>query len=93
MAAQLYTAEQVLAIAADAYARGRYDRDLNELHGTWTQMAEPVATREERVDARLAEMEQHARAQAQREGRPYRIHPGGPVDWETGAPTTTEVDR
>lgn len=94
--AQLYTAEEVLAIASAAYLRGRYDRDVNDLRGTWTEHAEPRATRDRLIADRLAEMDRAGRARAEREGRPYRPHPGGPVDWDTGAPiapTTTEVDR
>ncbi|MFG1898709.1 hypothetical protein ACGFIP_32345 [Micromonospora zamorensis] len=83
MAAQLFTAAQVLAIASEAYLRGRYDADIHDLHGTWAEHQEPRATREQRVTARLEDMDRRARAQAAREGHPYRIYRGGPVDWET----------
>ncbi|MGK5737253.1 hypothetical protein [Micromonospora sp. URMC 103] len=86
-----YTAAEVHALLYAAYVRGRYDADINDLHGTWTEMAEPRATREMRVAQRLAEMEAAGRARAARDGRPYRIHPGGPVDWETGRPTRNQL--
>ncbi|WP_430497864.1 hypothetical protein ACQRWP_23835 [Micromonospora trifolii] len=81
-----YDADQVHALIFAAYVRGRYDADVNELHGTWAEHREPRATREQRVQARLDEMDRAARARAEREGRPYRIYPGGPVDFETGRP-------
>ena len=81
-----YTAAEVHTLLYAAYARGRYDADINELRGTWVEMAEPRATREQRVQARLDEMDRDARARAAREGRPYRIYQGGPVDFETGKP-------
>jgi hypothetical protein len=91
MAAQLYTAEQVLAIATEAYLRGRYDADVNDLRGTWAEVDEPRATREQRVAARLADMDHRARVRAAREGRPYRIYRGGPVDWDTGRPALHRI--
>ncbi|MFG3702406.1 hypothetical protein ACGF5C_31665 [Micromonospora sp. NPDC047620] len=81
-----FTAEEAFELAWTAYLRGRYDADINEVRGTWTEMAEPRATREQRVARRMAEMDTAARARAEREGRPYRIYRGGPVDWETGRP-------
>ncbi|SCL21136.1 hypothetical protein [Micromonospora aurantiaca (nom. illeg.)] len=96
MPGPLYTAEEVLAVATAAYLRGRYDRDVLELRGTWAEHDEPRATRERLIAERLAEMDQAARTRAAREGRTYRPYPGGPVDWHTGdpvAPTTTEVDH
>lgn len=86
MDAVMWTGEQVLELVSAAYLRGRFDTDINELRGTWVEMAEPRATREQRVAARLAEMDTKARIRAAREGRPYRIYRGGPVDWETGWP-------
>lgn len=86
-----YTADEVHALLYAAYVRGRYDADINELRGTWAEHDEPHATREQRVQQRLAEMEQTARARAAREGRPYRPHPGGPVDFETGRPVRTNL--
>jgi hypothetical protein len=90
---QTYSANEVHALLYAAYLRGRYDADINDLHGTWTEMAEPRATREQRVTARLDEMDRAARARAARDGRPYRIHPGGPVDWETGRPIRNQQLR
>lgn len=87
----LYTAEEVLTIAVAAYLQGRYDRDVLELRGTWAEHEEPRATRERLVAARLAEMDQAARARAAREGRPYRLYRGGPVQWDTGAPAHPEI--
>lgn len=81
-----FTAEEAFELARTAYLRGRFDSDINELRGTWTEMAEPRATREQRVVRRLAHMDAAARAQAARQGRPYRIYRGGAVDWETGRP-------
>lgn len=43
-------------------------------------------TYDQAVARRLAEMDAIGRARAEREGRPYRVHPGGPVDWHTGRP-------
>ncbi|WP_431926933.1 hypothetical protein [Micromonospora wenchangensis] len=83
MSALRYTASDLLAVATAAYLRGRYDADINDLRGTWAEMAEPRATREQRVAARLAEMDHTARIRAAREGRPYRIYRGGPVTWDT----------
>jgi hypothetical protein len=83
---QTYSANEVHALLFAAYERGRYDRDVNELHGTWLEMAEPCATREQRMQARLAEMDRAAQVAAARAGRPYRIYSGGPVDFETGEP-------
>ncbi|ATO14668.1 hypothetical protein CO540_13215 [Micromonospora sp. WMMA2032] len=81
-----YTADEVHALLYAAYIRGRYDADINELRGTWAEHDEPRATREQRVAQRLAEMDDAARVRAAREGRPYRLYTGGPVDWETGRP-------
>ncbi|MEO3929263.1 hypothetical protein ABGB07_36240 [Micromonosporaceae bacterium B7E4] len=81
-----YSATEVHALLYDAYTRGRYDADLNELRGTWTEMAEPRAGREQRVQARLDDMDRAARAAAARAGRPYVVYRGGPVDFETGQP-------
>jgi hypothetical protein len=81
---QTYSADEVHALIFAAYERGRYDADVNELHGTWLEYAEPRAAREQRVRARLAEMDRAAEVAAARAGRPYRIYRGGPVDWDTG---------
>ncbi|WP_326564532.1 hypothetical protein [Micromonospora peucetia] len=87
---QTYSANEVHALLYAAYVRGRYDADINDLHGTWAEHDEPRATREQRVQARLDEMDRTARLAALRAGRPYRIHPGGHVDWETGRPIRNE---
>ncbi|WP_320069627.1 hypothetical protein [Micromonospora sp. RTGN7] len=81
-----YSTTEVHTLLYTAYLRGRYDADINDLRGTWAEMAEPRATREQRVQARLDDMDQVARLAALRADRPYRIYPGGPVDWETGRP-------
>ncbi|MET8265959.1 hypothetical protein ABZU92_18425 [Micromonospora arida] len=86
MATPMYTAEEAFDLARTAYLRGRYDADINELRGTWAEHSEPQATREQRVAARLEEMDRAARSRAERDGRPYRIYRGGPVDFETGRP-------
>lgn len=89
---QTYTANEVHALLFAAYSRGRFDADINDLRGTWAEHDEPRATHEQRVAARLEEMDLAARAQAAREGRPYRLYPGGGlgVDWETGRPIRNE---
>lgn len=81
-----FSADEVRALLYAAYVHGRHQADVNELHATWAEKREPRLTREQRVAARLDEMDRAARHRAAREGRPYRIHPGGPVDWETGRP-------
>ena len=86
-----YTADEVHALLYAAYERGRYDADINDLRGTWAEMDEPKATREQRVQARMAEMEAAGRRRAEYEGRPYREYRGGPVDWETGATIPHEL--
>ena len=85
---QLYTREQVAYLMSLAYDSGRTAALLDDLaimHAafaahTWRE------TNERRVARELAEMDRAARAAAERAGRPYRIHPGGPVDWDTGQP-------
>lgn len=86
---QTFTREQVAYLMALAYESGRAQaagEDLAETIACWTEHPLPSLTREQRVAQRMAEMDRLARAQAAREGRPYRLHPGGPVDWETGEP-------
>lgn len=86
---QNFTAAQVAALIHLAYETGRRHgaaEDMAEVVACWHEFAEPRRTREERVKARLAEMEAYARQRAAREGSPYRPYPGGPVDWETGRP-------
>lgn len=84
-----FTADQTAYLMALAYDSGRtcaYREDLAEMHSVWEDHADRRRTYEQRVADRMAEMDRSARARAEREGRPYRIHPGGPVDWETGQP-------
>ena len=78
--------EQLETAVALAFEQGRaYERgELAEMEATWKPLARK--TYEQQVTARMAEMDRAARARAAREGRPYRPHPGGPVDWETGEP-------
>lgn len=93
---QYYTDAQVAYLIALAYQTGRIHaaaEDMAEIAGCWEELAQPGPTREERVAARLAEMDRTARIRAAREGRPYRIHEGGPVDWETGAPLHPRTPR
>lgn len=84
-----YTRAEVAYLMHLAYTAGRLHaaaEDHAETAACWAEFAQPVRTREQRVAARLAEMDRAAELKALRENRPYRIHPGGPVDWETGAP-------
>ncbi|WP_435589787.1 hypothetical protein [Micromonospora aurantiaca (nom. illeg.)] len=84
-----FTHGQVALIAAMAYEMGRrhgYAEEIAELHGTWQEYALPRLTREDRVRQRMADMDRAARRRARRDGRPYRPHPGGPVDWNSGRP-------
>lgn len=78
--------EQLQHAVALAFEQGRrYERaELAQLDTTWPPLAR--RTWEQGVAQRMAEMDSAARARAAREGRPYRPHPGGPVDWETGQP-------
>lgn len=75
-----WTDEQVAYLVALAYDTGRRHAlaaDLAETVACWQENHTPAQTREQRVAARLADMER-------RSGPPtYR---GGPVDWETGLP-------
>lgn len=85
---ELFTAPQVavlMALAYDAGRTARYTQDIADMHAGWAR-TQWRRTHEERVAAELAEMDRQARARAAREGREYRPHPGGPVDWETGLP-------
>ena len=86
---QTFTGEQVAYLMHLAYDSGRtatYLADLAEQHCNWQDHAAERRTYEQLVADRLAEMDRAARVRAEREGRPYRIYPGGPVDWETGEP-------
>jgi len=91
-----FTREQAAYLVALAYHTGRLHaaaEDLAEVAACWAEYAQPRPTREQRIAARMAEMDQAARQAAARAGRPYRIHPGGPVDWETGRPATHNRNR
>ncbi|WP_229401939.1 hypothetical protein [Micromonospora okii] len=84
-----FTAAQVSVLLHLAYETGRRHgaaEDLAELHGTWMEMAAPRPTREQRVADRLGDMEHRAQVNAARRDQPYRVHPGGPVDFHTGEP-------
>ncbi|WFE45011.1 hypothetical protein [Verrucosispora sp. WMMD1129] len=69
-----------------AFEHGRaYERaELAEMESTWRPLAR--STYEQKVAERMAEMDRAARDRAAHDGRPYRLHPGGPVEWETGRP-------
>lgn len=91
---QTFTAHQVAYLIALTYDLGRRHaaaEDLAAMAGCWAEYAEPAPTRADRIAAELAEMDDLARRRAEREGRPYQPHPGGPVDWETGLPTHADV--
>ncbi|MGN9802041.1 hypothetical protein [Micromonospora sp. L32] len=86
---QTFTREQVAYLMHLAYESGRtatYLEDVAELHATWARNPIHRPTAEQRYQERMAEMDALGQARAAAEGRPYRIHPGGPVDWETGRP-------
>lgn len=81
-----WTPDKVAHAASLAYAKGYNDARefLAETTATWRPLARK--THEEKVAERMAEMDATARRRAERLGYPYRIYPGGPVDWETGLP-------
>lgn len=84
-----FTATQVaylIALAHDTGRRHAAAEDFAAVAGCWAEYANPAQARGGRIAAELAEMDDLARRRAEREGRPYRIHPGGPVDWDTGLP-------
>lgn len=75
-----WTDEQVAYLTALAYETGRlrgHADDLAETVATWNEHATPAQTREQRVAARLADMERRAGP---------AVYRGGPVDWDTGQP-------
>ena len=75
-----WTDEQVAYLIHLAYQSGRAAaaaEDLAETVACWQQHLPPQVTREQRVQARLAQMEAAAGPAT------YR---GGPVDWDTGRP-------
>lgn len=88
-----FTREQVAYLMHLAYDAGRtatYLDDIARLHCTWADNADLLRqTYEQRVADEMAAMDAAGQARAAREGRPYRPHPGGPVDWETGQPIRT----
>lgn len=84
-----FTANQVAYLIALAYDTGRRHaaaEDIAATVGCWSEYANPAQARGARIAAELAGMDDLARRRAEREGRPYRLHPGGPVDWDTGLP-------
>lgn len=86
---ETFTREQVaylLSLAFESGIRFRSTYAEGELLTSWAEHHVVPPTRAERVAAELAAVERAARLRAEREGRPYRIYRGGPVDWETGAP-------
>lgn len=85
---QTFSAAQVAVLLSLAYDAGRtaaYAEDIADRHAAWAAGHWRIA-RADRIAAELADMDQAARVRAARDGRPYRPHPGGPVDWETGLP-------
>ncbi|WP_200214960.1 hypothetical protein [Micromonospora coerulea] len=85
---QTYSGEQVAYLMHLAYDSGRTATHLDDIAATHANFAGQNwrLTYEQWVAAQLDEMDRAARARAEREGRPYRPHPGGAVDWETGQP-------
>ncbi|WFE45325.1 hypothetical protein [Verrucosispora sp. WMMD1129] len=86
---QTFTREQVAYLMHLAYDAGRTATVLDDVaraHCTALDADTLRRTFEQRVADELAAMDQAARARAKRERRPYRIYPGGAVDWETGEP-------
>lgn len=84
-----YSRGEVAYLLHLAYLAGQtaaVDEQVARIVCNWDDRAHLRATYEQRVAAELADMDAAARARAAREGRPYRVHPGGPVDWETGRP-------
>ncbi|MDM4721136.1 hypothetical protein QTQ03_16585 [Micromonospora sp. WMMA1363] len=72
-----------------AYDSGRTATRVDDIAHTvccWDDRPLLRRTYEQRVAGELTDMDRAARAQAGREGRPYRVHPGGPVDFDTGRP-------
>ncbi|MFY1588963.1 hypothetical protein ACN267_31235 [Micromonospora sp. WMMD734] len=86
---ETYTREQVAYLMRLAYDSGRtatHLADVARIHCASVDSGWTRQTYEQRVAEEMAEMDHVARAVAAREGRTYRVHPGGPVDWETGQP-------
>ena len=84
---QTFTRDEVAYLMHLAYDAGRtatYVEDIAELHATWARNPIHRPTAEQRYRERMAEMDALGQARAAAEGRPYRPHPGGPVDWHTG---------
>lgn len=84
-----FTRSQVAYLLHLAFESGiRYQGTFaeGEMLAGWTAHHDTPPSRKERIAAELATVDHRARIRAERQGRPYRIHPGGPVDWETGRP-------
>lgn len=86
---ETFTREQVAYLVSLAFESGiRFasTHAQGEMLSSWAQHHAAPPTRAERIAAELAAADRGARLRAEREGRPYRIYRGGPVEWETGAP-------
>jgi hypothetical protein len=86
---ETFTRAQVahlISLAFESGIRFRATYAEGELLASWAAHHAAPPTRQERIAAELAAVDRAARLRAEREGRPYRIYRGGPVDWETGAP-------
>ena len=85
----VWTDEEVAVLMLLAFRSGQGARVTAEMAEMICQHMDHATAREtyeQTVARRLAEMDAAGRARAQREARPYRVHPGGPVDWHTGRP-------
>lgn len=85
----VWTDEEVAVLMLLAFRSGQeatMSAEMAELICLHMDRATVRETYEQAVARRLAEMDAAGRARARREGRPYRVHPGGPVDWHTGRP-------
>ncbi|GIE79073.1 hypothetical protein Aph02nite_50230 [Actinoplanes philippinensis] len=86
---ETFTREQVaylIDLAFESGLRFRAAYAEGEMLASWARHHGAPPTRAERIAAELAAVDRAARLRAEREGRPYRVYRGGPVDWETGAP-------
>lgn len=75
--------EPVAEQLADVIDLGPRFGEQAEMHAVWRTHPFVPATYEQRVSARLAEMDDQARRAAEARGEPYRAYPGGPAQWET----------
>lgn len=92
---QTFTRAQVAYLINLAYETGRRHtlaENLAETIACWDARRTPAQTRDQRKAARMAEMDAYARARAEREGRPYAPHLGGPVCWETSRPLRPRLE-